>query len=1387
MFTLGLDIGSNSVGSCWRDGQSGYLATATSVFPAGVEESDDKRGDPKNVKRRLTRHTRVTLARRAERKRELRLKLILIGLLPHTGTEFKELLDQTDPWKLREKGLDHELKPHQFGRVLLHLAQRRGALGLKTDGDEEGSDGQTEDGKVKEAIKQVAHLMKQRNARTFGEFIARLRVERVTAITSPDQRPIDARKGPREFRGSVRNKAGSYEHCVDRKMIREEFCKLWNKQREFEGPLAEKLTDALRRALDDESSDGIWRHKGLLFGQRKTYWDTGTLGRCDLEPTERCVPHADVHASRFLVVETLNNLKVVEIGKAPRALTPDERERINVYLSGPLGSIEKGRFKGRPKRSVSVADLRDLMEWGPARKTSHFRFNIETDEERTINTDWFSREIIHGAISCEKWKAMPDRVKDGLNRAILKYDPDEEGHAAKLRTLVFKSWTGLTEIDADALVAAWKTRPRPDAKRLNLSRRAVRNLLQLMDRAEPWADPKRPGEVRWLTEIEARKLIAEDAEFLDVTTGKPLNEKARSRYATGAKGATARDRHFMRKHILTRDGAPVYGPDGLPLHEPPPVPLISNPVVRKSIHEVRRHLIEYMKTFFRKPDEVYVELSREAKMGKKQADALLLRNRLRNRIRRDIITAFSDLEACSSTQQRAAVDRVVLALQQRCICPLCGKTMLDCDGEGITLRSAAFGEGCEVAHIIPRASGGHNGLGNVVLAHTKCNRDMQRRTPREFWNATVRDGFAAGIGWTEQIYGSVQRPKPSEIKSATGNSLWSCYFNEREDRAKIEQFKKDIKDTQQMTNRQDAATKYAARQVMAYLADALYDGNGPPERGGKRKIFASDGMWTARFRREWELFFDPHDMKAHGLSNEEEHVRKEKNRGDHRHHAIDAVVIALSTEGMRKAWDAREVRADRDGVNTANEEAMKNYRRQHRLPLPSPFQSREEFQQAVRRAVFGDGAIEKPICHRPVKRKLIGPLHKATQYGPVIDQWMQGGIVHRELVQGRTTIRQDVIGEAPSDFLKPMQLRLPRRETDEEAVIRLTRRLRIGKRGLRVNEAVKCARKLVKTSAFTRAIVDPKPEKGGLVRDAGLRRLLRARLEERGLNPDNYSKGELKKSLDIYGPLTMGPLDKGKNRGTGAPIHRVILLWSINDPVAIPRRKFEHGGRGRNEDNDPAAIRLYDSQNNHHIEIRAKTGKDGAERWRGRIRTSFEVSRQLIARHRLLSLLEKPFRQLRRKLTATEKKGLSAECKSDLQKRRLSEWKQAIQGIKPQRKKIIDTYPVVDRSEDKEDGKFVMSLCEGEMLFMKDKRTNSVGYFVVAKLDKDKGVVVVPHWDARSATPRKDADAKKVADSEREQFTVTPTDLKDLAPPGHPHAMKIRVSPLGKIRVLHGD
>jgi CRISPR-associated endonuclease Csn1 len=1337
-YVLGLDIGSNSVGSMWLDTKTGAITTGTSIFPAGVDETDDKRGDPKNAKRRITRRTRITLRRRAERKRALRLKLIECGLLPTAAAAFKTLLEGTDPWSLRKDGLDKPLGPHEFGRVLLHLAQRRGALGLKIEEVEDGEQlAGDEEGKVKAAIGEVRARMMKAKARTFGEFMAMTRhdADHVHTLPGPDPRPKNARKGPREYRDAIRNKAGNYEHCADRAMIRDEFALLWKAQKQLGGATAKLLTDALRDELDNEAGDSVWKHKGLLFGQRRQTWDLGTLGRCVLEPTERCAPHADMHASQYLVVETINSLKIIERGKPARTLTKDERHKVKAYLSGPLGMSPTRKIKGktlpeRPKTTVSVTDLREVMGWGKATKTTRFRFNIEADENRQINTDWFSREVVHGVVGAEAWSKMPVSLREGLNRAVLKFDPEQDGDADRLRGGVTK-WAGLSDQQADALVAAWNKRPKPEAKRLNLSRRAVRNLLTVMDRAEPWPEPKglNGNGPRWLTQVEARRLLASDGDFLDVTTGKPMDDRTRRRYATGAKGSTAKDRHYMGKHVLMKGGKPIIGPDGHPLAEPPPAPLISNPVVRKAIHEVRRHLVEYMATFGRKPDEVYIELAREARMGAKDADRALFRNRLRSRVRNDIIDHFG-LDSRTPTQQRAAVDRVVLCVQQGGICPLCGNQTVK---SKITPRKAADGDECEVAHIVPRGSGGHNGLGNIVLAHTKCNRDMGRRTPREFWSAALKGGFDEGFRWIEGIFGDVERPKPSEMKKAEGDALWACYFDGRDDKRKIEQFAKDVKDIQDMTARQEAATKYAARQVMAYLSDALFDGKGLPERAtgngdaeNARRIYTSDGLWTCRLRREWSLFFDPHHAKAKGLSNAEEHQRKEKNRGDHRHHAIDAVIIGLCTRSVQIAWETREKAADAAGINTADEEQLDSYRRLHPLDPPAPFKTVKELREAVRAAVFGDEKSPRPICHRPVKRKLIGALHEETLLGPALDK--QGNPTNN------FTAKKSVLS------LTPNHLRMPEGWDDLEA------KLHDG----RVSALRKCEvrRELAR-------MTDPPPAKSGIVRDRSLRNQIRKCIRAAKLDPDRFTANEIKKLAE----------SGGIRQTSGVPIRSVVLLRTMNDPVVIDRKRPDYATGKMAVDDNPASRRAYLGGNNHHIEIRSAKVKEGGEVFSGIVVSAYEVSLRKLARLRALRAANIPRPDAFRALPKAERTRL-----------------------RPMLAAVEREHALVNRTDDERlGGQFVMSLCEGETLLMRHKETEEPGYFVVAKLDKPQQVVLVPHWDARAAGARKDADGSLVQDSAREQFSATPSDLLSLAPPGHPHAVKVKVSPLGVVQVLTRD
>ena len=971
---LGLDIGSNSVGSAWVDTRTGEIALGVSVFPAGVEESDTKRGAPKNQARRQKRSQRRSIRRRAQRKQRLRQVLTDAGLLPTDADALDALMCQ-DPWMLRREGLDRSLTPHEFGRVLLHLAQRRGALGIE-------SDGENDEGKVKKAIEQAKKSLQECGARTFGEMMAILR----------DERRHPTPKG-KYYDDAIRNRRDSFEFHADRALIRDEFNKLWEKQRELGGELASLLTEDLRLSLDDDKGNKTWQHKGALFGQRRTYWDTGTLGRCDLEPSDRRCPIGDRHAQAFRVLETVNNVRIQSRGEQERPLNNEEREKLLAAL--------------RKQKTGSPATLRRALGINTKDLKEFYSLNVERDPDREINTDWFYREIVHGVLGEEAWSRLGEGQKDSVNRALLKFDPDLPEHVEKLRTGA-AGWWGLDAQSTERLIQTWKLRPNPD-KRLSLSRRVILNLLPYMERG--------------LTVTEARQRFAEDPDS-------PATPEQRARYAftvnrkvrdaiaivTGParaeallqqRGTSGAERRFLAKH-----------PDTLP-----PPPTLANPVVRKAIYEVRRHVNAYLRRFGRKPDRVVIEMARETRQSAKVRNAILSGNRKREKIRKEIIKDFG-LDALSENQQRAATERVLLCRQQREICPY--------TGAHITPRQAADGDGCEVDHIIPRSRGGDNGLNNLVLAERGANREKGNHTPREWLDEE-------DFGKLLQRMGHMEKPSND-----------AC-FHKKDFKRKWDNLNRRMseEDERRWLESQLSDTAYASRQVADYLQGALYS-DAPPH---KRQIFFTKGRYTAMLRRDWQLYeTGPMDTGA-GAEDGRPRLSK-KDRTDHRHHAVDAAVIALT--GPKTIEQAASAYAWQE----ANRSADGRWPKRPPIAVPAPWTSVEGLRNAIIRPIFGDrdGNGGLVVSHRPVKRRLVGALHEATIYGVA------------DFDKNSFTTR------VPVENLTPKMLRPAKPVQDKSGQV---------------------------------AFADPELGTGGLVRDRELRRILRDRIAAAGTDPEQFSKKEI--------------------------------------------------------------------------------------------------------------------------------------------------------------------------------------------------------------------------------------------------------------------------------------
>ena len=197
---LGLDLGSNSVGWAlleYTNGQpTGLTDCGVRVFDAGTEgDVESGKDTARGVERREARQRRRQCERRGRRIENLACLLSRNGLLPKGAmrkpeernrllqaldrdiyTKYREagqpgkatvsVLDQL-PYFLRCRALDHPLDPHELGRALYHLAQRRGYLSNRKSGKQD-----EDKGTVEPAINELRERMAAGGVRTLGEFLS---------------------------------------------------------------------------------------------------------------------------------------------------------------------------------------------------------------------------------------------------------------------------------------------------------------------------------------------------------------------------------------------------------------------------------------------------------------------------------------------------------------------------------------------------------------------------------------------------------------------------------------------------------------------------------------------------------------------------------------------------------------------------------------------------------------------------------------------------------------------------------------------------------------------------------------------------------------------------------------------------------------------------------------------------------------------------------------------------------------------------------------------------------------------------------------------------------------------------------------------------------------
>ena len=353
-----------------------------------------------------------------------------------------------------------------------------------------------------------------------------------------------------------------------------------------------------------------------------------------------------------------------------------------------------------------------------------------------------------------------------------------------------------------------------------------------------------------------------------------------------------------------------------------------NPTVHIGLNQLRRVVNALIKEYGR-PHEVVVEVNRDLRNSKKKREAIAKEqaaNQKRNKNR--------DKKLRELNRRPNYENRLKLRLWEE----LNPKNALDrrCPftGEPIS-KGRLFSDEVEVDHLIPWKDSWDNSAANKIVCMRGANRGKGRQTPYEAFSDTPE--------WEAIRQRAARLPK---------NKRWRFGKDARQQFEKQGGFQA----------RQLRETSWLSRVTKEYLSAVA----------SPNDIWVIPGRLTDMIRNKWGL-----DGLLHN-----ENFNKGKNRNDHRHHAIDAFVVALTSRSLLQRMSSEY-----------------DYARS-KIRVPEPWVGfRKELEELVEDMV---------VSHKPdhgargAEGKTTGQLHKDTAYG--IIEFVADGkskVVHRRPLPGQ--------------------------------------------------------------------------------------------------------------------------------------------------------------------------------------------------------------------------------------------------------------------------------------------------------------------------------------------------------------------------------------------------
>lgn len=345
-------------------------------------------------------------------------------------------------------------------------------------------------------------------------------------------------------------------------------------------------------------------------------------------------------------------------------------------------------------------------------------------------------------------------------------------------------------------------------------------------------------------------------------------------------------------------------------------PLVEK-ILNQMINLVNALMVQYNCHF----NEIRIELARDLKQSKEERQQTSTRNLENKKINDACVSKINELNI---TPSKSKVEKYRLAQETNNRCIYCN--------EHFELNDFLLGIGYEIEHIIPKSIIFDNSFSNKVCSCTECNKKKGNNTAYDFMkNGHTEAAFNDYISRVNTLYNNHQ------ISKAKRNNLLTPIENV----------------SNNFINRQLRQTQYISKMACKILNSVCYN------------VTTSTGSITDYLRRIWgwknvleDLNRDRFRLAGLTQSIEVKHkdsvIKKEvitdwSKRKDHRHHAIDALVIACTPQRFIQRLNELSTLDDVpfESIKHQSKEQKDRYSKLDKYAISLPHFSYNEVKKAV--------------------------------------------------------------------------------------------------------------------------------------------------------------------------------------------------------------------------------------------------------------------------------------------------------------------------------------------------------------------------------------------------------------------------------------------------------